>query len=251
MNDPLKPHKRLSELPFYVTPSHPCSYLDDRQASTVFVDPTFPLTMEHYEQLAALGFRRSGDHVYRPNCTHCKLCIPVRIPVNSFQPNRNQRRCLRKNKDISIRTLEADFNEEHFKLYRHYMSSRHAGGGMDKDDPEAYQSLISAHWCNTQLLEFHLQENLVAIAVLDQFQQGMSAVYTFFDPSLDRRSLGVFAILTEIHRVQEAGFPYLYLGYWNPQTVKMAYKSNYAPMEYLEHTGWHSMEDNPLFKTGK
>ncbi|HEB56364.1 MAG TPA: arginyltransferase [Gammaproteobacteria bacterium] len=242
MNDELKLHRLLKTLPFYLTPPHPCSYLDERQASTVFVDPSFPLNMEHYNQLAKLGFRRSGDHVYRPECANCKLCIPVRIPVNAFRPNRSQKRCWRRNEDLRIRVVDADFREEHFKLYRRYMSSRHAGGGMDKDDPEAYQSLIAARWCDSALIEFRLQQKLLAVAVVDQFEQGMSAVYTFFDPDLSNRSLGVYAVLAEIHMLQEAGQDWLYLGYWNPQSPKMAYKNNYTPLEFFDQEGWTSIE---------
>jgi len=245
MNDELKLQRLLRELPFYVTPPHPCSYLDDRQATTVFVDPGFPLSMAHYSELANLGFRRSGEHVYRPECAQCKLCIPVRIPVEQFKPNRAQRRCLRRNQDLDIHIVEAKYSEEHFKLYRRYMSARHAGGGMDKDDPEAYQSLIGAHWCDSRLIEFRLQNRLVAVAVTDQFPQGMSAVYTFFDPDLNSRSLGVFAVLTEIRLLQEAARSCLYLGYWNPQTPKMAYKNNYAPLEFFNQNGWHILPDQP------
>ena len=251
MNDELNLHALLGALPFYVTPPHPCSYLDDRQATTVFVDPAFTLTMQQYSQLAKLGFRRSGEHVYRPECRDCNLCIPVRIPVNEFSPNRSQRRCLRRNEDISIKMVDAVFREEHFKLYRRYMSSRHAGGGMDKDDPEAYQSLIAADWCDSSLIEFRLQQELVAVAVVDQFQQGMSAVYTFFDPERASRSLGVYAVLTEIHMLQEAGQDWLYLGYWNPQSPKMAYKSNYAPLEFFDQRGWQKLETSSPRKIKK
>lgn len=243
MNDELKLHSLLKTLPFYVTPPYPCSYLDDRQASTLFVDPAFALNMEQYSQLANLGFRRSGDHVYRPQCLNCKLCIPVRIPVNTFRPNRSQQRCCRKNEDLHIEVVDADFREEHFKLYRRYMSSRHAGGDMDKNDPEAYQSLIAARWCDSALIEFRLQQKLLAVAVIDQFEQGLSAVYTFFDPDLSRRSLGVYAVLTEIRMLQESGQDWLYLGYWNPQSPKMAYKNNYAPLEFFDQQSWKSVEN--------
>jgi len=248
MNDELKLHTLLGALPFYVTPPHPCSYLDDRQATTVFVDPAFTLTMQQYGQLANLGFRRSGEHVYRPECTHCRLCIPVRIPVNEFRPNRSQRRCLRRNEDLNINMVDAVFRQEHFALYRRYMSSRHAGGGMDKDDPEAYQSLIAANWCDSGLIEFRLQQELVAVAVLDRFLQGMSAVYTFFDPELGSRSLGVYAVLTEIRMLQETEKDWLYLGYWNPQSPKMAYKSNYAPLEFFDQRGWQKLEITSFVK---
>jgi len=251
MNDELKLHSLLGALPFYVTPPHPCSYLDDRQATTVFVDPAFTLTMQQYSQLANLGFRRSGEHVYRPECRDCKLCIPVRVPVNEFRPNRSQRRCLRRNEDLSISMVDAAFREEHFKLYRRYMSSRHAGGGMDKDDPEAYQSLITADWCDSGLIEFRLQQELVAVAVVDRFQQGMSAVYTFFDPQLASRSLGVYAVLAEIRMLQEVGQDWLYLGYWNPQSPKMAYKSSYAPLEFFDQRGWQKLETLSLDKINK
>ncbi|HEB85655.1 MAG TPA: arginyltransferase [Gammaproteobacteria bacterium] len=242
MNDELTLHRLLSALPFYVTPPYPCSYLDDRQASTVFVDPAFPLSMEQYSQLANLGFRRSGDQVYRPECANCTLCIPVRIPVNAFRPNRSQQRCWRRNEDLRINVVDAVFREEHFKLYRRYMSSRHAGGDMDKDDPEAYQSLITARWCDSELIEFRLQQELLAVAVVDQFERGLSAVYTFFDPELGKRSLGVYAVLTEIRMIQEAGQDWLYLGYWNPQSPKMAYKNNYAPLEFFDQQGWTRVE---------
>lgn len=242
MNDELKLHRLLSALPFYVTPPHACSYLDDRQASTLFVDPAFALNMQQYSQLANLGFRRSGDHVYRPECMTCKLCIPVRIPVNAFRPNRSQKRCWRRNEDIQISRVDAVFREEHFKLYRRYMSSRHAGGGMDNNDPEAYQSLIAARWCNSELIEFRLQQELLAVAVVDQFPQGLSAVYTFFDPDQGQRSLGVYAVLAEINLVQDAGQDCLYLGYWNPQSPKMAYKNSYAPLEFFDQQDWQSLE---------
>jgi len=119
---------------------------------------------------------------------------------------------------------------------------------MDKDDPDAYQSLIAAPWCDSALIEFRLQETLLAVAVIDKFPQGLSAVYTFFDPELDSRSLGVFAVLTEIRMAQEAGQDWLYMGYWNPQSPKMAYKNNYAPLEFFNQDSWQRADNNPPTK---
>lgn len=243
MNDELEARRRLAEFPLYLTPPHPCSYLEDRQATTLFIDPRFPLQMADYAQLAELGFRRSGSYVYRPECGDCHWCIPVRVPVARFRPNRSQRRCLRANADLAITETAAVFSEEHFRLYRRYMSARHAGGGMDKDDPEAYLSLISAPWCDSRLLEFRLQGRLLAVAAVDRFPRGLSAVYTFFEPEQARRGLGVFAVLTGIRRVREAGQEYLYPGFWNPRSPKMAYKSGFRPLEYFGAQGWRPLED--------
>lgn len=228
----------LEEIGFLVTPEHACSYLENRQAITLFVDPNYPVVMNQYSSLAKLGFRRSGSNIYRPHCTDCGLCIPVRVPAEEFKPNRSQRRNKTLNKDITITVVDAIFTDEHYELYRRYMKGRHAGGGMDNDESESYESLIKADWSLSKLLEFRLDKQLMMVAVVDCFDDGLSAVYTFFDPEHSDRGLGVFGVLSEIDYVQSLKLDWLYLGYWNPKTNKMSYKSNYQPMEFFDGHEW-------------
>ena len=241
MNDDIA---ALDEIGFCITPEHECSYLDDKEAITLFVDPNYPLVMKQYSQLAQLGFRRSGENVYRPHCNDCGLCIPVRVPVEEFKPNRSQRRNKSLNKDLTMQVKEAEFDDEHYTLYRKYMKARHAGGGMDKDEPENYASLIKADWCASKLLEFRLEGILVMVAVIDCFDDGISAVYTFFDPEYSSRGLGVFGILSEIDYTHTLNLDWIYLGYWNPKTHKMSYKSQYQPMEFFDGQNWQWLQKN-------
>lgn len=229
----------LEDISFLITPEHECSYLEDREAITLFVDPAYPVVMQQYSALAKLGFRRSGENIYRPHCKNCGLCIPVRVPVDEFKPNRSQRRNISLNKDIKYAVMEASYNEEHYQLYRKYMKGRHTGGGMDKDEPASYESLITSSWSESKLLEFRLENQLVMVAVVDCFNDGLSAVYTFFDPDYSNRGLGVYGILTEIQYTTSLNLDWLYLGYWNPESRKMAYKNHYQPIEFFDGNEWH------------
>ncbi len=228
----------IDEISFSITPEHECSYLDDHKAITLFVSPAYPIVMKQYSQLAQLGFRRSGTNVYRPHCTDCGLCIPVRVPVDEFKPNRSQRRNKKLNHDITTDIKDALFNDEHYTLYRKYMKGRHAGGGMDNDEPDSYETLIRAEWSESKLIEFRLDKKLMMVAVIDCFDDGISAVYTFFDPDYSNRGLGVFGILSEIDYIQSLKLDWLYLGYWNPKTNKMSYKSSYQPLEFFDGQEW-------------
>ena len=236
----------LDEIGFRITPEHECSYLDDRQAITLFVDPNYPVVMQQYSALAKLGFRRSGENIYRPHCTDCGLCIPVRVPVDEFKPNRSQRRNKTLNKDIVFKVKDAVFNDEHYNLYCRYMKGRHAGGGMDNDEPDSYENLIKADWSTSKLLEFKLDHKLIMVAVIDCFDDGVSAVYTFFDPEYSNQGLGVFGVLSEIDYVKSLQLDWLYLGYWNPKTNKMSYKCNYQPMEFFDGQEWQWLEKPKL-----
>ncbi len=235
MSDDIPP---IEEIGFCITPEHDCSYLDNRQAITLFVDPDYPVVMQQYSSLAKLGFRRSGENIYRPHCSDCGLCIPVRIPAEEFKPNRSQRRNKSLNSDLTLKVKEAVYNDEHYQLYRNYMKGRHAGGGMDNDEPTSYESLITASWSSSKLLEFRLENKLVMVAVIDCFEDGISAVYTFFDPAYSNRGLGVFGILSEIDYVISMKLDWLYLGYWNPESNKMSYKSHYQPIEFFDGQEW-------------
>lgn len=235
-------YKSLDDIGFRITPEHECSYLENHDAITLFVDPDYPIVMSQYSELAKLGFRRSGSNIYRPHCNDCGLCIPVRVPADEFKPNRSQRRNQSLNKDISFNVKDATYDQEHYELYRRYMKGRHAGGGMDNDEPESYENLIAANWSHSKLLEFRLEDKLIMVAVIDCFNDGISAVYTFFDPEYPKRGLGVFGVLSEIEYTKSLKLDWLYLGYWNPKTNKMSYKSNYQPLEFFNGHDWQWLE---------
>ena len=217
---------------------HRCSYLAGRMARSVFVDPQLALDPSRYGALLDLGFRRSGSYVYRPACSGCQQCRPVRVPVATFRATRAQRRCLKRNADLQLR-LEGELDAEHYELYRRYLHARHPGGGMDPEDREAFRSFLSSAWGYTEVMSLRDGAGrLLAGGVIDRVPQGLSAVYTYFDPELPGRSLGTFAILAEIERARALGLPYLYLGYWVPGSAKMDYKSRFRPLEVLGATGW-------------
>ncbi len=234
--------RSLHRLRFFLTPVHPCSYLSDRNAATLFVDPDAEVNSNLYGQLAKLGFRRSGEHVYRPQCPTCTACKSVRIPVAHFEPSRSQRRTWTKNSDLSVSTMPATMVTEHYELYERYVSQRHPGGGMDMSTPDDYARFMLSDWSNTWMHEFRCGKRLVAVAVTDQFPEGWSAVYTFFEPQEASRGLGVYAILWQIKQLRRLGLPWLYLGYWIAECRKMAYKADFRPLEVHSGDQWRLLE---------
>lgn len=229
---------KVNKLNFYLTPPGRCNYLPNCQSTTLFADPFASMSTQLYSGLAQRGFRRSGEHVYLPHCKPCSACIPVRIPVIGFAPNRSQRRTWKINQDISVTPVEAKFNEEHFQLYQRYLSHRHKDGGMDNPDQDRYMAFLTSTWSDTCFYEFRLFRQLLAIAVIDRLQHGLSAVYSFFDPNLGKRGLGVYTILWGIQETQALGLPWLFLGYWIKDCKKMGYKINFRPLEILSGEGW-------------
>ncbi|HWV15130.1 MAG TPA: arginyltransferase [Cellvibrio sp.] len=228
----------LSTLRLFATKPHPCSYIDGQIATTVFVDPEAAIDVELYSQLSLLGFRRSGGHLYRPQCANCQACISCRIPVDIFKMNRNQRRCLQRNRDIEIGLAAAIESSEHYHLYARYIESRHQDGDMYPPSEEQYRAFLTSEWGATQFWEFRLAGRLVGVAVCDQVDDGLSAVYTFYDPDLQERALGKFAVLSQIKRAKQLGLRYVYLGYWIKQCEKMNYKIQYRPLELLMNHRW-------------
>jgi len=225
-------------LELLISGEHPCNYLPGRQARTVFLDPQAPLDERIYGLLAAHGFRRSGPHVYRPHCGACRACVPLRVPVKDFQPDKTQKRVARRNRDLSLRLLPAAFHPEHFQLYTRYLSARHPGGGMDSLGEAEYSQFVLCPWGRSWMLEFRLGARLAAVAVTDELPDALSAVYTFFDPDLSERSLGTFAILAQVEEARRRGLDWLYLGYWIAASRKMAYKERFRPHETLGASGW-------------
>lgn len=221
---------------------HPCSYLDRRLARSVFVDPQVSLDATRYGSLLDLGFRRSGNYVYRPACGACQECRPVRIPVADFVLSRNQRRCRKLNDDLQLR-VETGLDGDHYALYRRYLQARHPGGGMNPDDREAFHSFLSSTWGATEIIAARDRAGrLLAGAVVDRVPRGLSAVYTWFDPEEERRSLGTWMILAEIGHARALGLHYLYLGYWVQGSPTMAYKRNFRPLEVLGGKGWRRID---------
>ena len=231
-----------ARLRFFATPGHPCSYLAGREATTVFVDPGHPRNSALYTLLSRHGFRRSGTHIYRPECSRCSACIPVRLPVARFRPRRIQRRVQAANRDLVFRVRPARFDSQHFTLYRRYLSARHAGGGMDDPSPGQYRDFLTSTWCDTLFFEYSLGGAVVAVSVIDRLADAFSCVYTFFDPAHERRSLGTYAILHAVDVAQRRSLRWLYLGYYIADSPKMRYKADYRPQERLIDGRWTAAE---------
>jgi arginine-tRNA-protein transferase len=234
----------IFRLQFYLTATYACSYLPEAQARSQVAAPGVLIESGIYSELVRLGFRRSGQHVYRPRCDACRACVSVRVPVVDFEPSRTQRRCLSRNADITLRLRPLLFDEAHYRLYQHYQAARHAGGGMDQDDREQYRGFLLQSRVDSVLAEFSLDGEVVMVALVDKLIDGLSAVYTFFDPDLPKRSLGAFGILSQIRLAREIGLPYLYLGYWIAACNKMAYKRVYQPLEGYLDGRWQRLEFN-------
>lgn len=227
---------------FYLTAPYACSYLDGLEARSQVAAPAHLIGPAAYSQLIREGFRRSGHYTYRPHCNGCKRCVPVRVNAETFLPNRSQKRCLRQNQSLKASIQPLEFREEHFDLYRRYQRARHTGGGMDLEDSEQYSQFLLSSQVNTSLVEFRDGQQLVMIAVVDRIEDGLSAVYTFFEPELEKRGLGTYAVLWQIELARTLALPYVYLGYWIKESRKMAYKFNYQPLQGLVDGRWTELE---------
>lgn len=230
-------------LKFFLTKPHPCSYLANREASTIFADPAHPVTPEIYNSLTEHGFRRSGQHLYRPHCSQCQACIPIRVPVARFRYSRQQRRTWSANQDLQIEITEDINSGEHYRLYERYISGRHGDGDMYPPTREQYEAFLGIPPFDrdagiTHYVEFRLNRRLLGVAVTDILPAGLSAIYTFYDPDEAHRSLGVFSVLFQVEMARRLSLPCLYLGYWIRECRKMAYKSNYHPHEIYRDNRW-------------
>jgi len=227
---------------FFVTPEHDCSYLPRRQANTLFLDPRETITPQLYQRLTEHGFRRSGGHLYRPHCRGCQACVPVRIPVDAFRPNRSQRRVRRRNEDVVVRIENARFSHRLYQLYERYIALRHMDGDMYPPSTDQFRSFLLSQWSQTLFLCSYLGDELLAVAVTDQQLDGLSAIYTFFDPEQSGRSPGVLSILNQIDLARQLELPYVYLGYWIRDSEKMRYKTDYRPVELFSNNRWLRLE---------
>ena len=228
----------LSKKQFFLTPPHPCSYLDDRTARTLFLDPRDVITSTTYGALTQAGFRRSGGHLYRPYCDGCSACVPTRVPIANFHWSRRFRRIQRANADVTVSLRDAVFLDRYYDLYATYIDARHSDGDMYPPNVDQFRSFLLSSWSSSAFLVLEERGRLIGVAVTDRVPDGLSAIYTFFDPTLAKRSLGVFAVLSQIEHCRRNGLPYLYLGYWVRDCAKMRYKIDYRPIELLVRNRW-------------
>lgn len=230
---------------FYTTAPLPCPYLPGRTERKIVTELSGTEAEALHERLSRAGFRRSHNIAYAPVCPGCQACVPIRVVSEEFTPDRTQRRILRANADLTISEMPARATAEQFTLFQRYQKNRHADGDMAAMGYYDYRAMIEDTPISTGILEFRdAQDRLVGACLTDWLADGLSAVYSFFDTDEDKRSLGTFAVLWLIGRARSLGLPYVYLGYWVPESRKMAYKARFRPSEILISGAWHRLGED-------
>ena len=237
-------HFASRQLRFFLTAPTPCPYLPGRDERKVFAH--LPLTEgpQVNDALTQVGFRRSQNIAYRPACDGCDACVSVRLPVGDYVFSKSERRSVQRNGDLRRHIVEAEATLEQFELLRRYLGARHAEGGMAEMTWPDYVAMVEDTAVRTHIIEYRTEPkdrgpgDLIACVLVDALVDGLSLVYSFYEPSLGRRSLGGFVILDHVEQARAAGIPYVYLGYWVRGSVKMDYKARFSPREVLKPGGW-------------
>ncbi|MEM1129827.1 MAG: arginyltransferase [Pseudomonadota bacterium] len=246
---------------FYVTAPQPCPYLDGRMERKLFTALQGEFAETLNDALSKQGFRRSQNVLYRPSCAECNACLSARIRVADFQPSTSQKRTIKRNRDLSRRATAPWATEDQFSLFRQYLDSRHADGGMADMDIFEFAAMVEESPIKSRVVEYNAPSpngrargELAAVCLTDVLDDGLSMVYSFYDPDAARRSLGTYVILDHVEIAREAELPYVYLGYWVPGSPKMGYKANFGALEIYKNGAWqdigdpaeHSAETHPL-----
>lgn len=241
---------------FFVTSPAPCPYLPGKVERKVFTELSGHHAGELNEALGRIGFRRSQSVAYRPSCIDCQACVSVRVAANEFAPTATQRKLIKRHSDLEVTACKPWTTEEQFELLRRYLSVRHPGGGMAEMDDNDFADMVEQTPVRTYVVEYREPSvdgrpgRLVGACLSDQQSDGLSMIYSFFDPTLaDRKGLGTFIILDHIQRAARAGLPYVYLGYWVEGSERMAYKARFRPIERLGRDGWKRFEPGPVVTT--
>ena len=228
---------------FFGTREEPCSYLPGRMESKVVTELGLADAGALHERLVGAGFRRSHGFAYRPVCAGCRACVPVRIPVAGFRPSRSQRRSWHRNGDLEVRAAAPMATPEHYALFARYQRAHHAGSAMAAMSFADFRAMVEETPVATWLVEARDGDGrLVAAALTDRLSDGFSAVYTYYEPGLARRSLGTWLILWHVARARALGLGHVYLGYWIEGSPKMDYKVRFRPLEALASGGWRELE---------
>ncbi|MDG1472357.1 MAG: arginyltransferase [Ascidiaceihabitans sp.] len=234
---------------FYVTAPQPCPYLEGRMERKLFTALQGDNAQKLNDSLSQQGFRRSQNVLYRPSCAECSACLSARIDVREFQPSKSQKRVSKRNGWLDRRATSPWATEAQYDLFRTYLDSRHADGGMADMDVFEFAAMVEETPIRSRVVEYTDKDtsDLIAVSLTDVLSDGLSMVYSFFDPEFTRNSLGTYLILDHIRLAQEADLPYVYLGYWVPGSQKMGYKSNFSGLEiYLGNT-WQKVQDSSAF----
>jgi len=231
---------------FYVTAPQPCPYLEGRVERKLFTALQGTNADQLNEVLSHQGFRRSQNVLYRPSCSDCAACLSARIDVKNFAPSRSQRRVLKRNDQVQREATTPWASEDQFALFRSYLSSRHSDGGMADMDVYEYAAMVEETPVRSRIVEYYENRptgrTLIGVCLTDVLSDGLSMVYSFFDPALDQRSMGTYLILDHIDIARSAGLDYVYLGYWVPGSRKMDYKARFKPLEIFRGGSWQALD---------
>ena len=230
---------------FYVTAPQPCPYLPDRLERKLFTALQGDQAEKLNDTLSQQGFRRSQNVLYRPSCSECAACLSARIEVAKFKPSKSQRRTIKRNTHLERRTSSPWATEDQYSLFRSYLDARHADGGMADMDVFEFAAMVEETPIRSRVIEYADTTNndLTAVCLTDVLADGLSMVYSFYDPNVPKLSLGTYMILDHIEIARDAGLPYVYLGYWVPGSEKMGYKANFSGLQLFRQGRWQVMKD--------